>query len=135
MTEHSHPDKPMPTTTHRIELVKQLRAEAKAAQLNLDGIPGVIAGGILHLADLCDKAADEIERRDEDRAYGEKQFALSATKDTARLDLMERTESYPFKDFKGWKFVVGKGQIVNGATAREALDAAIALSDGGTDKT
>lgn len=49
--------------------------------------------------------------------------------DAERLDLMQRTESYPFKDYKCWKFIVGK-QIVEGATVRECLDAALAALKG-----
>lgn len=67
------------TTTSRLELVRQLRAEAVAAHEQLSGLPGVVAGGILHLAGLCDKAADEIERQDRDLAYGQQQAALSET--------------------------------------------------------
>ena len=75
MTERTE-SRSMPTTTVRIELVKQLRAEAKAAHEQVGGVPGVVAAGILHLAGLCDKAANEIERQDEDRAYGDQQAAL-----------------------------------------------------------
>lgn len=49
------------TTSPRAELIKRLRAESKAATEHLSGVPGVIAGGILHLAGLCEAAANELE--------------------------------------------------------------------------
>ena len=50
--------------------------------------------------------------------------AQSATADTARMDLIEKTCTYPWKDFGCWKFRVGKTTF-SGETARAALDAAL----------
>lgn len=65
----------------------------------------------------------EIEE-DYDRISSLLAAAQSASGDTARLDLIEKTCVYPWKDFGCWKFRIGKTTF-SGATAREALDAAL----------
>ena len=59
--------------------------------------------------------------------------AQSANRETARLDLIEKTCVYPWKDFGCWKFRLGKTTF-RGATAREALDAALASTAKGEGK-
>jgi hypothetical protein len=49
------------TTSPRELLIKRLRAESEAANEHLAGVPGVVATGILHLAALCQAAANELE--------------------------------------------------------------------------
>lgn len=47
--------------------------------------------------------------------------------DTARLDLMEKNEVYPWPDYGCWKFR-HNGKLFEGKTARDALDAALSYS-------
>lgn len=69
--------------------------------------------------------ADAAQARKAANSWKDELRALrSATADTARMDLIERTCTYPWKDFGCWKFRVGK-TIFSGETARAALDAAL----------
>ena len=48
-------------------------------------------------------------------------------RDTARLDLIERTQSYPWPDYGGvWKFRDAQGRRFVAPTLRGVLDAALA---------
>lgn len=54
------------------DLVKRLRAKAAAEHDQLDdGIPGVIADGIWHLAEMCKEAADALETKRPEAAGSE----------------------------------------------------------------
>ena len=57
--EDQHPSRNSPVSP---TLVERLRAESAAATGQLEGIPGVIAGGIRYLAALCLEASDAIVR-------------------------------------------------------------------------
>lgn len=78
-------------------------------------------GGRLPVAKLVNAISDLAARC----KVAEASQSEAVQQDTARLDLIEKTCVYPWKDFGCWKFRIGKTTF-SGATAREAIDAAIA---------
>ena len=57
----------------------------------------------------------------------EQRLAAEAQKDAERLDLIERTGIYPWKDFGGvWKFRNEAGELFTAPSLRDVLDAALA---------